>query len=197
MHYIAIAPSEGYTGVRRKPPPEEPIVVVDQPLDPIEEENQTDALPVKEDVSDISAAEELFLSECPDEKAVEEAENITATAGEKRISTRSEEFLRWYRESLDLKKKARYSFIASKMAPYFSDKEELHRFLHRKHAQSFCEQERLEVYGNMGARKGHGQAAFSRNHAYPGRHDVREACKEKGIRRKEKADGRAYREYVF
>ena len=132
MHYIAIAPSEGYTGVRRKPPPEEPIVVVDQPLDPIEEENQTDALPVKEDVSDISAAEELFLSECPDEKAVEEAENITATAGEKRISTRSEEFLRWYRESLDLKKKARYSFIASKMAPYFSDKVVLHRFLHRK-----------------------------------------------------------------
>jgi len=40
--------------------------------------------------------------------------------------------LRWYRESLELKKKRRYSFIASKMAPYFSDKEELHRFLHRK-----------------------------------------------------------------
>ena len=46
MHYIAIAPSEGYMGVRRKPPPEEPIVVVGQPPDSIEEENQTDALPV-------------------------------------------------------------------------------------------------------------------------------------------------------
>lgn len=132
MHYIAIAPSEGYTGVRRKPPPEEPIVVVDQPPVPAGEENQTEAVSVKEDVSDISTAEELSLPECPDEKVVAVAEDITATAGEPRISTRSEEFLRWYRESLELKKKERYSFIASKMAPYFSDKEELHRFLHRK-----------------------------------------------------------------
>ena len=131
MHYIAIAPSEGHTGMRRKPPPEEPIVVVDQP--PVsDKENQTDALPVKEDVLGSGIVDEFSPSECPDEKAVEEAENITATAGKKRISTRSEEFLRWYRESLELKKKERYSFIASKMAPYFSDKEELHRFLHRK-----------------------------------------------------------------
>ena len=132
MHYIAIAPSEGYTGVRRKPPPEEPIVVVDQPPVPAGEENQTEAVSVKEDVSDISTAEELSLPECPDEKVVAVAEDITATAGEPRISTRSEEFLRWYRESLELKKKERYSFIASKMVPYFTDKEELHRFLHRK-----------------------------------------------------------------
>lgn len=128
MHYIAIAPSEGHTGVRRKPPPEEPIVVVDQP--PVsDKKNQTAALPVKEDVSDASAVEEFSPPECLNEKAIED---ITATAGESRISTRSEEFLRWYRESLELKKKDRYSFIASKMAPYFSDKEELHRFLHRK-----------------------------------------------------------------
>lgn len=132
MHYIAIAPSEGYVGARRKLPPEEPIAVVEQPPDPIEEENQTDALPVKEDVLGSGIVDEFSPSECPDEKAVEEAENITATAGEKRISTRPEEFLRWYRESLELKKKRRYSFIASKMAPYFTDKEELHRFLHRK-----------------------------------------------------------------
>ena len=129
MHYIAIAPSEGCSGVRRKTPPEEPIVVVDQPTDPIEEENQTDALPVKEDISESGAVDEFSPPECLDEKAIED---ITATAGEPRISTRSEEFLRWYRESLELKKKDRYSFIASKMAPYFSDKEELHRFLHRK-----------------------------------------------------------------
>ena len=129
MHYIAIAPSEGYSGVRRKPPPEEPIAVVDQPPDPIEEENQTDALPVEEDVSDISAAEEFSL---PEYSNTEDTDDVTITAGEKRISTRSEEFLRWYRESLELKKKRRYSFIASKMAPYFTDKEELHRFLHRK-----------------------------------------------------------------
>ena len=131
MHYIAIAPSEGYTGVRRKPPPEEPIVVVDQP--PVSgEEEKAETLPVKEDISDISAAEELFLPESPVTEDTDDADDITITAGEQRISTRSEEFLRWYRESLDLKKKARYSFIASKMAPYFSDKEELHRFLHRK-----------------------------------------------------------------
>lgn len=129
MHYIAIAPSEGHTGVRRKSPLEEPIVVVDQPPASIEEESQTEALPVKEDVSDISAAEELSLPEYPDTNDVEAN---TATPRGTRISTRSEEFLRWYRESLELKKKERYSFIASKMAPYFSDKEELHRFLHRK-----------------------------------------------------------------
>lgn len=129
MHYIAIAPSEGHTGVRRKSPLEEPIVVVDQPPASIEEESQTEALPVKEDVSDISAAEELSLPEYPD---TNDAEANTATPRGTRLSTRSEEFLRWYRESLELKKKERYSFIASKMAPYFSDKEELHRFLHRK-----------------------------------------------------------------
>lgn len=132
MHYIAIAPSEGYSGVRRKPPPEEPIVVVEQPPDPIEEENQTDALPVKENVLGSGIVNEFSPPKCSEEKTVEDAENITATSGEPRISTRSEEFLRWYRESLGLKKKARYSFIASKMAPYFTDKEELHRFLHRK-----------------------------------------------------------------
>ena len=131
MHYIAIAPSEGYTGVRRKSPPEEPIVVVDQ--SPVsDKENQAEALPVKEDVSDISAAEELSQPEYSDAEDMDDAEDITATAGEPRISTRSEEFLRWYRESLELKKKERYSFIASKIAPYFTDKEELHRFLHRK-----------------------------------------------------------------
>ena len=65
MHYIAIAPSEGHTGVRRKPPPEEPIVVVDQ--SPVsDKENQAEALPVKEDVSDISAAEELSQPEYSD-----------------------------------------------------------------------------------------------------------------------------------
>ena len=132
MHYIAIAPSEGSSGVRRKPPPEEPIVVVDQPPDPVGEENQTDALPVKENVLGSGIVDEFSPSECSEEKTVEDAEDITATAGGKRISTRSEEFLRWYRESLELKKKRRYSFIASKMAPYFTDKEELHRFLHRK-----------------------------------------------------------------
>lgn len=91
MHYIAIAPSEGHTGVRRKPPPEEPIVVVDQP--PVsDKENQTDALPVKEDVLGSGIVDEFSPSECPDEKAVEEAENITATAGEKRISTSRRSF---------------------------------------------------------------------------------------------------------
>lgn len=131
MHYIAIAPSEGYMGVRRKPPPEEPIVVVDQP--PVSgEEEKAETLLVKEDISDISTAEELSSPECLDEKAVVSAEDIAVTPGESRISTRSEEFLRWYRQSLELKKKERYSFIASKMAPYFTDKEELHRFLHRK-----------------------------------------------------------------
>ncbi len=131
MHYIAIAPSEGYSGVRRKPPPEEPIVVVDQSPVPGGDEKE-EITQEKEDVSESGVANEVFSFECSEENAVEDAEDITATAGKKRISTRSEEFLRWYRESLELKKKERYSFIASKMAPYFTDKEELHRFLHRK-----------------------------------------------------------------
>ena len=132
MHYIAIAPSEGHMGVRRKPPPEEPIVVVDQPPDHIEEKNQTDALPVKEDVLKGSDVEELYQPECSGTEDTDDANNMIVTPGKSRISTRSEEFLRWYRESLELKKKRRYSFIASKMAPYFTNKEELHRFLHRK-----------------------------------------------------------------
>ena len=49
-----------------------------------------------------------------------------------RISTRTDEFLRWYRESVGMKKSEQYRFIASKLAPYFTNQEDLYYFLDKK-----------------------------------------------------------------
>ena len=51
-----------------------------------------------------------------------------------RISTRTDEFLKWYGESIGMKKKERRTFIASKLAPYFANEEELNAFLDYKMA---------------------------------------------------------------
>ena len=117
-HYIAIRPTEGYSGPRRKPPPEEPIIV------------EEEAAP-----SDVQNA---VAEECVAPREQEQAcgdmpeQTQPEAAKERHISTRADEFLKWYRESYGKKKKEQYAFIASKLAPYFESDEALHKYLDHK-----------------------------------------------------------------
>lgn len=46
-----------------------------------------------------------------------------------RVSTRTEEFMYWYRQSFGMKREKQFKFIASKLQPYFKDEESLYRFV--------------------------------------------------------------------
>lgn len=50
----------------------------------------------------------------------------------KRISTRYDEFMRWYRESVGMRRKKRRKFIADQLRPYFPNDEELYKYVDRK-----------------------------------------------------------------
>lgn len=116
-HYIAIRPTEGYSGPRRKPPPEEPIIV--------EEAAPSD---VQNAVVEECAAPQGQEQTCGDMPEQTQSETVK----ERHISTRADEFLKWYRESYGMKKKEQYAFIASKLAPYFESDEALHKHLDYK-----------------------------------------------------------------
>ena len=121
-HYIAIRPTTGYSGVRRKPPPEEPIVVEEV----CEESEQAVAdaeIKPQEDMAEEQVKAEKDEPYCPQEEAP--AKNY-------RVSTRSEEFLRLYRESFGTSRKKQYEYIASGLAPYFQNEDELRRYVDRK-----------------------------------------------------------------
>ena len=116
-HYIAIRPTEGAGRDRRVLPPEE-CIIVDESSD------VTDSMPVALQDETIQAEEgqEVMSELSPDEKP----------GNKYRISTRTDEFLRWYRESVGMKKSEQYRFIASKLAPYFTSQEDLYYFLEKK-----------------------------------------------------------------
>ena len=116
-HYIAIRPTEGYSGPRRKPPPEEPIIV--------EEAAPSD---LQNAVAEECAAPQVKEQTCGDMPEQTQSEMVK----ERHISTRADEFLKWYRESYGMRKKEQYAFIASKLAPYFESDEELHKYLDYK-----------------------------------------------------------------
>lgn len=116
-HYIAIRPTEGYSGPRRKPPPEEPIIV--------EEAASSDVQNAVVEECAVPQGQEQTCGDMPEQTQSE-------TVKERRISTRTDEFLKWYRESYGMKKKEQYAFIASKLAPYFKSDEALHKYLDYK-----------------------------------------------------------------
>ena len=116
-HYIAIRPTEGYSGPRRKPPPEEPIIV-----------EETAPSDVQNAVAEECAAPQGLEQTCGDMPEQTQPEMVK----ERHISTRADEFLKWYRESYGMKKKEQYAFIASKLAPYFESDEALHKYLDYK-----------------------------------------------------------------
>lgn len=116
-HYIAIRPTEGYSGPRRKPPPEEPIIV--------EEAAPSDVQNAVVEECAVPQGQEQTCGDMPEQTQSE-------TVKERHISTRADEFLKWYRESYGMKKKEQYAFIASKLAPYFESDEALHKYLDYK-----------------------------------------------------------------
>lgn len=117
-HYIAIRPTEGYSGPRRKPPPEEPIIV----------EEEAAPSDVQNAVAEECAAPREQEQTCGDMPEQTQSETVK----ERHISTRAEEFLKWYRDSYGMRKKEQYAFIASKLAPYFESDEALHKYLDYK-----------------------------------------------------------------
>lgn len=116
-HYIAIRPTEGYSGPRRKPPPEEPIIV--------EEAAPSDVQNAVVEECAVPQGQEQTCGDMPEQTQPK-------TVKERHISTRAEEFLKWYRESYGMRKKEQYAFIASKLAPYFESDEALHKYLDYK-----------------------------------------------------------------
>lgn len=116
-HYIAIRPTEGYSGPRRKPPPEEPIIV--------EEAAPSDVQNAVVEECAVPQGQEQTCGDMPEQTQSE-------TVKERHISTRADEFLKWYRESYGMRKKEQYAFIASKLAPYFESDEALHKYLDYK-----------------------------------------------------------------
>lgn len=122
MHFIAMRPTAGISGPRHKPPPEEPIEVIDQEPSVSEQDTlQDDAA-----VQDESVCDEEVHDNMPDEP--EETERPST----KRISTRADEFVRWYRESVGMRREKRREFIASKLYPYFETEEGMYRYIDRK-----------------------------------------------------------------
>lgn len=116
-HYIAIRPTEGYSGPRRKPPPEEPIIV--------EEAAPSNVQNAVVEECAVPQGQEQTCGDMPEQTQPE-------TVKERHISTRADEFLKWYRESYGMRKKEQYAFIASKLAPYFESDEALHKYLDYK-----------------------------------------------------------------
>lgn len=116
-HYIAIRPTEGYSGPRRKPPPEEPIIV--------EEAAPSDVQNAVVEECAMPQRQEQTCGDMPEQTQSE-------TVKEWHVSTRADEFLKWYRESYGMRKKEQYAFIASKLAPYFESDEALHKYLDYK-----------------------------------------------------------------
>ena len=108
-HYIAIRPTTGYSGVRRKPPSEDPIIVEEGCEEPEQAVADAEIKP-QEDMAEEQAKAEESEPPCPQEEAP--AKNY-------RVSTRSDEFLRLYRESFGTSRKKQYEYIASGLAPYF------------------------------------------------------------------------------
>ena len=122
-HYIAIRPTEGYSGPRRKPPPEEPIIVeeeVSQPCGQIVADEEC------------SASQETAQTSGDMPQLQQSPPSQPERVKERHISTRADEFLKWYRESYGMRIKEQYAFIASKLAPYFQSEAALHQYIDHK-----------------------------------------------------------------
>lgn len=112
-HFIAIRHKDGYSGVRRKLPAEEPIIV-----------EEDDKEPTVGEIS-VQCDEHADTAETNDEQ-------VEKPPGHSYVSTKADEFIKWYRQSLEMSKREQYDFIASKLEPYFDDKDKLYSYLNRK-----------------------------------------------------------------
>ena len=119
-HYIAIRSMTGHSSPRYKRPPEERIIVDDY-------ECENSPLNTEETVEEHKRAEIVKNIYDSDGK-----DCILEKKSGKRLTTRSDEFLRWYRVSVGMKGKKRRKFLEEKLAPYFKNNDELTKFLDYK-----------------------------------------------------------------
>lgn len=122
-HFIAIRHTEGKKGTRLPRPPEEEIIV---------EDTDGEASGSLEYPVTIEITEETTVKES---KELKESEIKTETGGHKgkaRTSTRSDEFMYWYRQSFGMARDEQREFIAAKLRPYFKSEEGLYSFVDRK-----------------------------------------------------------------
>ena len=119
-HYIALIPTTGKSKLKSVRPVEEPIVVEDY------------AAP--EDISDgaVCAADSCHNDEDKPDLVNDCKNSKESNAKTRRISTRSQEFKRWYVESIGMKWQPRRYYIADKLKGYFKCEEELFRFVDYK-----------------------------------------------------------------
>lgn len=95
-HYIAIRHTVGQSGIRRKPSPEELIEVIDPISSPIAEECVNESgVSVEPKEND-----DYMIGHSVAEERKAHINKETLSHDSIRISTRSGEFMRWYRESV-------------------------------------------------------------------------------------------------
>lgn len=121
-HYIAIRPTAGYTGVRRKAPPEEPIIVEEIDKEPTAAENCFPEPDIETESCEHNQESKNDAATVPDRKP----------EIKRRVSTRADEFLRLYRESYGMKKSEQYRYIEAGLAPYFANTKALHQYIDKK-----------------------------------------------------------------
>lgn len=130
-HFIAMRPTTGRSGPRRKQPPEELIEVTEpvslSPAETFESKDSVFSADTEETIPD--AAKNTELSK---ENETIKTETVSMQKETKRISTRYDEFMRWYRESVGMRRKKRRKFIADHLRPYFPNEEELYKYVDRK-----------------------------------------------------------------
>ena len=130
-HFVAIRHTEGKKGARLPRPPEEAIII-EEPTD--NATNLTESIKNYEILEEIKVdcdkeSKELKGNNNFDEELLPEMQQNTVKS---RVSTRSEEFMYWYRQSFGMKREKQREFIASKLRPYFKDEESLYRFIEWK-----------------------------------------------------------------
>lgn len=131
-HFIAIKPTTGKKGVRRPRPPEEVIVVKDeQNLDKKTknmENMERNSKNIIKESKEIKELGELSISGLNIEDYIvdmETGELIPKGC----TSTKADEFLKFYRQSVNMGWYEQVEFIVSKMRPYFKDEDSLYRYV--------------------------------------------------------------------
>ena len=197
--FIGIRKVESNSAPRRKPVPEEPIVVRDY----AEAKEIAAALVHDEDYENM-----IDPAICANER-----ENIC-------ITTLTGEFKRFYRQTVGMRWKKRRKYVTDMMRPYFDNEDDLEYFISRKmhnayrastarlnrckrrvalhgldwfkddggrvfkeitqYTAPFCEQKGLEVYGRMGEGRDR-QTSFSCPPEHSRRHYVGRGGKAQGV----------------
>ena len=126
-HFIAIRHTESNTNPRYRRPPEELIEVVEERA-----AEEVSSKPCKVDKHYEKGKKHAVLNE----ESAEITEGVKAqqkppggVVKVKRMSTRTEEFLRLYRQTAGMSEKKRRKYIVDKLEPYFKSRKEAYDFV--------------------------------------------------------------------